>query len=773
MELKKVKIIVTLGPATNDENSLRRMKDKGVDFVRINMSHYSIDHLKETIARVKKFGLNFIIDTEGSQIRTGELSSATIELEESDEVKIYNREITGTKDGLNLRPTHIVSQLETGDLIHIDFDDVTLCVTDTSQLSEGFIKTLALTGGTLGKNKAVNVDKVSTKSIELPPLSEKDEKSIQVGLDEGIGMIAASFMRSGASVDTVRRATQNTMQIVSKIECLDALRNLDDILKKSDFVLIDRGDLSREIPIEKIPFTQKIILNKARKYGTPVFVATNLLETMIEKRKPTRAEIHDIINTIVEGAYGLTLAAETAIGKYPMECINMLNNLIDHAQLAIDMDDFHDKEDKFVQKLEDNNYLFNFEISSSLIPPHGGKLVDRIVKKNLDPAYLGKLPKIKLDKNRQQDVEQIAIGTYSPLEGFMSSEDLHSVLDRMRLASGIIWPLPIWLDVSENEAATLALGKDVALTNDNGEVMALLRLTEKYHLDKKDMAQKMFNTHSDKHPGVKMVMSLAPVMLGGKITLLKRGSAEFKEYELTPRQTRKLFDGKGWAKVVAFHTRNVPHRGHEYIQLNAMKRANCDGLFIHPVVGQKKSGDFNARYIIKAYELMKKYYYPKGSVVFGTFPTYSRYAGPREAVFTALCRKNFGCSHLVVGRDHTGVGDFYHPKASHNIFELFPDLGIQAVKFDKIFYSKKEEKYIHESGIENRPEEDKLHISGTEARKIFESCQKPPEWFMRPKIAEMIVDAVKNGEDVFVEKEDNTFPKENGKTPKEKLITNH
>lgn len=750
MELKKVKIIVTLGPATNDENSLRRIKDKGVDFVRINMSHYSIDSLKETIARVKKFDLNFIIDTEGSQIRTGELSSETIKLEESDEIKIYNNEIIGTKDGLNLRPTYIVSQLETGDLLHIDFDDVTLCVTDTSQLTEGYIKAIALTGGTLGKNKAVNVDKISTKSIDLPPLSEKDKKSIQVGLDEGIGMIAASFMRSGASVDTVRRATQNTMQIISKIECMDALRNLDDILRKSDFVLIDRGDLSREIPLEKIPFTQKIILNKAKKYGTPVFVATNLLETMIEKRKPTIAEIHDVINTIVEGAYGLTLAAETAIGKYPMECINMLNNLIDHAKLAIDMDDFHDKENKFVQKLEDNNYLFNFEISSSLIPPHGGKLVDRIVKKNLDPAYLEKLPRIKLDQNRQQDVEQIAIGTYSPLEGFMSSEDLHSVLDRMRLANGIIWPLPIWLDVSEKEAAKLTLGKDVALTNNNGEIMAQLHLTEKYHFDKKDMAQRMFNTLSDKHPGVKMIMSLNPVMLGGKITLLKRGSAEFKEYELTPRQTRKLFDGKGWAKVVAFHTRNVPHRGHEYIQLNAMKRANCDGLFIHPVIGQKKQGDFNAKYIIKAYELMKKHYYPKDSVVFGTFPTYSRYAGPREAVFTALCRKNFGCSHFVVGRDHTGVGDFYHPKASHNIFDLFPDLGIHAVKFGKVFYSNKEEKYVHENDIESHPEEDKYHISGTEARKMFESCQKPPEWFMRPKIAEMIVDAVKNGEEVFV-----------------------
>ncbi len=753
---KNVKIIVTLGPATNNEESLLKIKDKGVDFVRINMSHSSIEDLKRTINLAKKVGIPFIIDTEGSQIRTGELSTPTIELQESDEVKIHNTSVVGDKSHFNLKPVHVVSQLEVGDLIHIDFDAVTLRVTDTSSINQGYISAQALTGGSLGKNKATNVDKVSSKQIKLPPLSEKDLLSIKVGLDEGIGMIAASFMRRGGDLDYIRAATQNTMQVISKVECLDALENLNEIIRKSDYILIDRGDLSREIPIEKIPFTQKIIINRAKKYGTPVFVATNLLETMIEQKKPTRAEIHDVINTIVDGAQGLTLAAETAIGKYPMECINMLNNLIDHAQLAIDVKEFHDKEDKFVQKLENVNYLLDFEVSSSLIPPHGGKLINRMSKHLLTTQELEKLPKVELDENRQRDVEQIAIGTYSPIEGFMGSIDFHSVLDRMRLGNGLVWTLPIFLDVNQKLSEELKIGTDVSLINELGEVIAILHLDEKYTYNKENMAQKMYNTLDKTHPGVNGVMNLNEVMLAGKITLLKRRAAPYKEYELTPRQTRKLFEGKGWAKVVAFHTRNVPHCGHEFIQLAAMKKANCDGLFVHPVVGKKKVGDFNAKYIIKAYEMMKKDYYPQGSVVFGTFSTYSRYAGPREAIFTALCRKNFGCSHFIVGRDHTGVGNFYHPKASHNIFEMFTDLGITPVCFDKVFYSKEQGKHLHEPEVPGHSMEDQHHVSGTQARTMLESGEQPPEWFMRPAISQMIIDSIKQGEEVFVKSNKNS-----------------
>ena len=213
---------------------------------------------------------------------------------------------------------------------------------------------------------------------------------------------------------------------------------------------------------------------------------------------------------------------------------------------------------------------------------------------------------------------------------------------------------------------------------------------------------------------------------------------------------RRLFDDRGWTKVVGFHTRNVIHRAHEFIQIDAMERENCDGLFVHPVVGKKKPGDYNAKYIINSYEKMMKDIYPKNSVVFATFSTFSRYAGPREAVFTALCRKNFGCSHLVVGRDHTGVGNFYHPNASHKIFGKFDDLKIKPIIFDKVFYSGKEKKYLHEKDVDSMDELEALHISGTQARAMFEKGEAPPEWFMRPEVSEIIIKAMKNKEEVFV-----------------------
>ncbi|MDZ4221407.1 MAG: adenylyl-sulfate kinase, partial [Patescibacteria group bacterium] len=255
------------------------------------------------------------------------------------------------------------------------------------------------------------------------------------------------------------------------------------------------------------------------------------------------------------------------------------------------------------------------------------------------------------------------------------------------------------------------------------------------------------------HPGVRWINSLNPVLLGGKISLIRRRESEHKEYELTPRQVRRMFEERGWSRVVGFHTRNVIHKSHEFIQLEAMRRANADGLFVHPVIGKKKPGDFHAKYIIGAYEQMVKHFYPRDKVVFATYATFSRYAGPREAIFTALCRKNFGCSHFVVGRDHTGVGDFYHPKASHEIFDRFSDLGIEPIRFDKVFYSNKLHAHVHEADDTAHSEEEKMHISGTQARKMFEQGERPPEWFMRLEISEMIISSVARGEEVFVRDE--------------------
>ena len=748
MSKKDIKIITTLGPATNTESDLRKIKDKGVNFVRINMSHSSIDDLEYFITLAKAVDIPFIIDTEGSQIRTGALNEASISLDENDEVQVFKEPLVGDKHKISLQPGHVVDQLQAGDILYVDFDALILKISDTSTIGQGYITAKTLSKGSLGRNKGVAVDSVGNTIFELPPLSVKDYESIAVGLKEGIGYIAASFMRSAQFVKDVRLATQGKMKIISKIECLDALHNLDEIIQASDFLLIDRGDLSKEVPIEKIPFLQKMILSQARKHGKEVFVATNLLETMVEKSKPTRAEVNDVITAILDGAAGLTLSAETAIGKYPMACINMLNKLIKQTTF-FDEAAYQKSGDQLAKKLFKLDYFFNTDVTSSLIAPHGGTLVNRTANQHFDDAYLNSLKKIAVGQEITMDIEQIAIGTFSPLEGFMRQRDFVSVLNTMRLASGVVWTIPIILDVSKEQAANLVLGEDILLVGDGG-LLALLHLEDKYVFDKEETALKLYGTNSIDHPGIRWINSLSPVLLGGKITLIKRRESEFQEYTLTPRQTRRLFEEKNWSKVIGFHTRNVIHRSHEFIQMKALELENCDGLFVHPVVGKKKPGDFHAQYIINSYQQMVKNFYPAGKVVFATLPTFSRYAGPREAIFTALCRKNFGCSHFIVGRDHTGVGNFYHPQASHDIFDQFSDLGIKAVKFDKVFYSKKYNDHVHESEDSEHTDEDKLHISGTEARKMLEKGTTPPAWFMRPEISQQILDAIENKEEVFV-----------------------
>ena len=711
----------------------------------------NLEDLKYFIALAKKVGIPFIIDTEGSQIRTGVLKSNKVVIEENAAVKIYNHAILGNAGQINLRPEGIVKQLDSGDILYIDFDSLILRVSDISTVQQGFVTAKAVSGGVLGNNKAVVIDPGMATKFVLPVLSVKDYESIKLGLEADIEYIAASFMRSGDFVDEVRRTTRGSMKIISKVECLDALENLDDIIAKSDFLLLDRGDLSKEIPIQKIPLTQKIILAKAGREGKGVFVATNLLETMVTNKKPTRAEVNDVVNTILDGACGLTLSAETAIGKYPIACVNMLNKLIHEAEAAKDFTAVHYHPNELVDYSSFNDYLLNTHSHSSLTEPHGGKLVDRVSRDTPDDPYLHALPKIMLDPERQMDVEQIAIGTFSPIEGFMGEADFKSVLDNMRLMSGAVWTIPIILDVTQSVADSFHEGDNVALWDYEGP-LAILHLEEKYTFDKNEINRKLYGTADTQHPGVRWVNSLAPILLSGKISLIRRRLSEYKEYELTPRQVRTMFEERGWSRIVGFHTRNVIHRGHEFVQLKALERTSADGLFVHPVVGKKKPGDFNAKYIIGSYETMMKHFYPRDKVIFATYATWSRYAGPREAIFTALCRKNFGCSHFVVGRDHTGVGNFYDPQASHEIFNKFDDLGIEPVLFDNVFYSKQLQTHVHEGdGFSNDGDpKEKMNISGTQARKMFEAGQQPPEWFMRPEISNSIVKASTSGEEVFV-----------------------
>ncbi len=746
----ETKIIVTLGPATKTEDALRKVHALGADFVRVNMSHSSISDLEYFIATAKKIGVPFVVDTEGSQIRTGDLVGDSVFLKEGEAITLCRDELLGDEKHLSLRPRQILSQLKEGDILYLDFNTAVLRIVDVAEVSDGYITADVLVSGLLGRNKGVVVDPAIPRRFDLPALSQKDHQSIEIGIREGARHIAASFMRSGAFVDEVRRAVQGAMKIISKIECQDGLDNLDDIILKSDYLLIDRGDLSKEVSIERIPFLQKIIIEKARVKGKGVFVATNLLETMVEKKKPTRAEVYDIESTVLDGAYGLALAAETAIGKHPFDAINMIRKIAVHAEsVARELPSWNIL---LTDILEKRKYLAEATArTSSLVAPHGGELVNRFIGQGMDTALLRSLPRITLTDEQYMDAEQIAIGTFSPLEGFMTRRDHESVLDSMRLADGTLWPLPITLDVTEECAARLKVGTMAALVDSDGDVVGVIHIGDLYAFNRKIVIEKLYGTASEAHPGVRAVYEMKPIFVGGVIELIKRRFAPYKQYEMTPRQTRRLFEERGWSKVVGFHTRNVIHRGHEFIQLRALEETHADGLFVHPVIGKKKAGDFETAPIIKSYELMMRNFYPKDKVVFATYATFSRYAGPREALFTALCRKNFGCSHFVVGRDHTGVSNFYQPTASHDIFEKFPDTGITPVLFDRVFYSEKLKDHVHErDDVFGHTEQEKMHISGVQARRMLQSGEVLPEWFMRPEITRMIEEDLREGKKVFV-----------------------
>ncbi len=738
MDDKKIKIICTIGPSSNKPEVLERFVDRGVNFFRINLSHTEEENIGERIKDLEKYGIPIIIDTEGPQVRSGNIEEFTFS--EGEIIKIHSKKIQCDRENLFLNPIGLIKKLQEGDIISIDFNSLSLRVLDISTIEKGYVLCKVILGGRIGGKKAVNIE---SPTFNLPPFSIKDHKAIEISKKYGVDHFTLSFMESPSSITKFKELYPNT-KVYSKIESKKGLDNFLEIAKVSDGILIDRGDLSSQVPIEKIPFIQKYIINKVREMNKEVFIATNTLEQMSFELKPNKAEVNDIINTLLDGATGIALTKETAVGKYPVETVNMLVTLINQFN-------FINKNEKndIIDKIEKSNYLYNEGVPELLIKPHGGKLVNRFF-----PNYNEEIPKTKiiLDEETLMDLEQIGTGAFSPIEGFMDKKDFDSVVNNMKLSNGIIWTLPIILSVNEELKNRININENVALTF-NDEIYGIINISDIYSVDKEDVAKKIYGTSSLEHPGVKKFMSLGNYFIGGKIILLKKRKSPNKIYELTPAQTRKIFTEKNWSRVVGFHTRNVIHKSHEFIQLEGMKKGLCDGLFVHPVIGKKKQGDFESEVIIKSYEKMISDFYPKSKVIFGTFATYSRYAGPREAIFTALTRKNFGCSHFIVGRDHTGVGNFYHPNASHEIFGKFTkeDLGITPIMFDKVFYSELEDAHIHEPEFIEHPLENKLDISGTQAREMLKSYKQPPEWFMRPEISEMIINKIKNGEKVFVE----------------------
>ena len=374
-----------------------------------------------------------------------------------------------------------------------------------------------------------------------------------------------------------------------------------------------------------------------------------------------------------------------------------------------------------------------------MIAPHGGKLIDRTLsegEKNKAKEQAKTLPSIQLTADLVSDVENIAFGVFSPLKGFLGEEDYRSILNHMRLANDLPWTIPIVLDVSRDEARSLKEGQEVALLNPRGEPVAILDLEERFEYDKDELAEKVFQTSDPGHPGVAKVKEMKDILLAGKIRLIQESPTPFAKYKLKPLETRILFKEKGWRTIVGFQTRNTPHIGHEYVQKTAL--TFTDGIFVNPVIGRKKKGDFKDEVILASYDELIRNYYLRERAVVVILQMEMRYAGPREAIHHAIIRKNFGCTHIIIGRDHAGVGNYYHPYAAQDIFEEFPDLVIVPLFFKSFYYCKKCQSVVNEK-ICPHPSSEHINFSGTKIREILIQGKLPPSQLMRPEVAKIIL----------------------------------
>ena len=370
-----------------------------------------------------------------------------------------------------------------------------------------------------------------------------------------------------------------------------------------------------------------------------------------------------------------------------------------------------------------------------MLAPHGGRLVDRTLPAQRKDQILQEAteyPQLSVTDDLAKDIENIAFGVFSPLEGFLCKNDYDSVLHEKRLSNDIPWPLPIIFDASPQELN----GDTLTIREPRKTPIALLNVEEIYKFDKRDHALNVYGTTDPSHPGVAKTMAMKDSLIGGKITLIQPSFDEFERYRLKPIETRFLFNEKRWRTVVGFQTRNIPHLGHEYVQKTAL--TFVDGLFINPVIGKKKIGDFKDEVILQAYETLIRNYYLRDLAVMAILRTEMRYAGPREAIFHAIIRKNFGCTHFIVGRDHAGVGKFYAPYAAQEIFSEFPDLGITPLFFKSFFYCKKCGAIVNEKicphGVSFRTD-----FSGTDLRRVLSKGEAPPKELIRQEVGEVLL----------------------------------
>ncbi|GAC1629922.1 MAG: sulfate adenylyltransferase [Ktedonobacteraceae bacterium] len=384
-------------------------------------------------------------------------------------------------------------------------------------------------------------------------------------------------------------------------------------------------------------------------------------------------------------------------------------------------------------------------MENQLIAPHGGQLVINMANE-AERAELQdrarELPQLVVGSRQLADLEMLAIGAYSPLSGFMKRADYLSVVNNMHLENGLPWSVPITLATTSERAAGLKDGSQIALVNEQGTLQAVMTLEEKFAYDKQHEASNVYRTTEEAHPGVKAMYQQGDTLLGGPVHVVALQTQAFAKYRFTPAQSRQLFTERGWKRVVGFQTRNPVHRAHEYIQKCALE--TVDGLYLHPLVGDTKDDDIPADVRMRCYEVLLANYYPADRAILGVLPAAMRYAGPREAVFHALMRKNYGCSHFIVGRDHAGVGNYYGTYDAHFIFAEFDPakLGITPMFFDHAFFCRTCDSM---ASSKTCPHGNDQHVtlSGTKVRQMLQAGEIPPREFSRPEVARVLIEAMR------------------------------
>lgn len=520
----------------------------------------------------------------------------------------------------------------------------------------------------------------------------------------------------------------------------------------------------RDKNIERVTFVSKVLTRNG------VVVLSCFISPYARMRDNARTEIGDFLEVYVrapmdvlmerdvKGMYKKAMAGEiqgfTGVNDPYEEPVNP-ELILDTALESID-----ESAQRVIRLLEERGYLAAGVVAADRadlarrveqgkrvpgpIAPHGGTLVNRELagEKRLQAIEHAKeLKHFDLDDREASDLEMIGVGALSPLVGFMRKADYDTVVDSMRLSDGLVWALPVTKAVTRQQADTLALGEEIALRDPNGQLMGIMQVTDIYEYDKEREATKCFGTAETAHPGVARLMAQGDVLVGGPVQVINRPMHEhFNEYRLTPLETRQRFDELGWKTVVGFQTRNPVHRAHEYLQKVAMEIV--DGLLLHPLVGATKSDDVPAEVRMKTYEAILEHYYPRQRAMLAVFPAAMRYAGPREALWHAIARKNYGCTHFIVGRDHAGVGNYYGSYDAQRLIDQFPahELGITPFKFEHTFYCAT----CGNMASTRTCPHDKTHhvvLSGTKVREMLAAGELPPPEFTRPELARILIDA--------------------------------